>query len=219
MAKMGYSPVVGDLRGAAGDEVFSRVRGAAVVKGRPTYGFPVTPSQRVTSNYFKAATAVYNTLTRPQVLAWNAFAKTITRTDGLTGRTYHPTGQNVFMGLACKFLQINPAGAVPLVPPSGPFLGNRITVTAGALSNLIYFTASGANVAPAQTELLLQKLASVRRAPTDKYISQGFVEFAVGSLSQGFTVDGGIYIPAYRFVNPLTGQMTDLQPLPEISTL
>ena len=94
------------------------------------------------------------------------------------------------MGLACKFLQINPDGAVPLVPPSAPFLGNRITVKASALSQLIIFTASGANVAPAQTELLLQKLASVRRAPTDKYISQGFVTFAVGSLTQGISVIG-----------------------------
>ncbi len=32
MAKMGYSPVVGDLRGGAGNEIFSRARGAAVVK-------------------------------------------------------------------------------------------------------------------------------------------------------------------------------------------
>ena len=219
MAKMGYSPVVSEVRGAAGDEVFSRVRGASVVKGKPTYGFPVTPNQRVTSNYFKAAVTVYNTLTRPQVLAWNAFASTITRHDPLTGRQYHPTGQNVFMGLACKFLQINPAGAVPLVPPPGSFAGNRLTITATAAVGGIVFTASGPNNAPAQTELLLQKLASVRRAPTDKYISRAFAAFTAGSLSQGVAAVSGIYLPAYRFVNPVTGQMTDLLPLPEITVL
>ena len=59
--------------------------------------------------------------------------------------------------------------------------------------------------------------------------------FFGGSLADGFdgglrkscrrepmrenTVKKGLYLPAYRFVNALTGQMTDLLPLPEISTL
>ena len=30
------------------------------------------------------------------------------------------------------------------------------------------------------------------------------------------TVKKGLFLPASRFVNPLTGQMTDLLPLPEI---
>ena len=217
MAKAAFSAVVSRVRGEVDDAVFIGGRNGAVVRNKPTYGFPVTPNQRVTSNYFKAATAVYNTLTRPQVLAWNAYATTITRHDPLTGRTYHPTGQNVFMGLACKFLQINPAGVVPLAPPPASFLGNRLALTATAGAGVIVFTASGPNVAPAQTELLLQKLASVRRAPTDKYISQAFVSFTAGGLSHGVTAASGLYIPAYRFVNPLTGQMTDLQILGEVA--
>ena len=217
MAKAAFSAVISNVRGEVVETVFIRGRNSAIVRNKPTYGFPVSPNQRVTSNYFKEATAVYNTLTRPQVLAWNAFAKTITRHDSLTGLQYHPTGQNVFMGLACKFLQINPAGAVPLVPPSGSFPGNRLVMTATAGSGLIVFTVGGPNVAPAQTELLLQKLASVRRAPTDKYISQAFVSFSAGSLSHGVTAISGIYIPAYRYVNPLTGQMTDLQILDEVT--
>ena len=217
MAKAAFSAVISSVRGEVDETVFIQGRNGAIVRNKPTYGFPVTPNQRVTSNYFKAATTVYNTLTRPQVLAWNAYAATITRKDPLTGRQYHPTGQNVFMGLTCKFLQINPAGIVPLVPPSGAWIADRVTFTASAGVGTIALTASGANHAPTVTELLLQKLASVRRAPTDKYISQAFVSFVVGGLSHSLTASSGIYIPAYRFVNPLTGQMSDLQPLGEIS--
>ena len=55
--------------------------------------------------------------------------------------------------------------------------------------------------------------------PTAKgYRSKGFVAFAPGSLTQNITVTPGFYVPAYRFVNTLTGQEIGMTVLPVVQT-
>ena len=102
MAKSAFSAVISNVRGEIDDTVFIHGRNGAVVRNKPTYGFPVTPNQRVTSNYFKEATAVYNTLTRPQVLAWNAYAKTITRHRRADGAAVSSDGAERFHGIGLQ---------------------------------------------------------------------------------------------------------------------
>ena len=67
------------------------------------------------------------------------------------------------------------------------------------------------------TELLLQPLKSANRTPQPKgYRSKGFMAFTGTTLSAPITVPAGWYVPAYRFVNTLTGQDTGLVILPAV---
>ena len=72
----------------------------------------------------------------------------------------------------------------------------------------VRFAATSANSAGVVTELLVQPLKNVRRAPGKFYKSTAFVTFASGSLTYDLPLNPGAYAFAYRFVNPTTGQAT-----------
>ena len=216
MAKASLGPNLQELRGEIGNEIFTKGRSGPVVRTPAQFKFKLTPAMANSASVFKQATASLNELTRSQMEAWNAFARTQIRSNPMTGRRYAPTGQNIYIGLACKFLQIHPGAVPPVDPPAGSFAGDKITVTAELFGGSLTFFGSGANAGNAQTELLLQKLPSRLRQPTDKYVSQEFVAFTGPGVGFSLSLPPGYYVPAYRFVNPDTGQMTELFPLPVV---
>jgi hypothetical protein len=213
MAKANLSGIVSDVRGTVGGEVMTRGRTGEVLKRRPRYRYPTKPTQQAVQDRMKAVMAAYNGLTQAQAMAWNDYARTLTRHSGLTGQSYHPTGQNIFAGLASKFLQINPAGTIPLDPPAADFDGDFLQVTAAGGTGQILFTASDPNTPEVQTELLVQPLKNARRAPAKFYRSAAFVSFVGRAPSYALTLPAGWYATAYRFVSAQTGQMTQMATL------
>ena len=106
---------------------------------------------------------------------------------------------------------------MPHDAPAADFTGDSVTVTATSSAGRITYTANKANAESVKTELLLQPLRSAGRLPVeDGYRSKQFVAFATGSLSVTIEVPAGSYAPAYRFVNPRTGQEIALVALPVV---
>ncbi|QYK56547.1 MAG: hypothetical protein KF733_03485 [Fimbriimonadaceae bacterium] len=206
-----------DLRGRDGTVVISKTRNGLAC--RP-WVFPTNPNtapqESARANLSKAARTFKN-FTAQQVADWNAFGETQTRTDPVTGEDYTLTGIQAFVELGAKFLQIVPTGILPTVPPTNAFVGDSISLTAVAGTGKVTFTATAGNALGVRTELLLQKLKSKNRKPSaEAYRSKEFFAFATGNLSRDIAVGPGTYAAAYRFVNPLTGQATDLVPLPVV---
>lgn len=174
---------------------------------------PNTAAQKIIRNDFAKASQTFKGLTNTQVQTWKDYAAGVTFRDPVTGREYHPSDITAFMQLAVKFLQVNPTGTIPVAPPASPFAGNNITVSAGAGTGKVTFTSSGANAANVKTEVLLQRLKGAHWTPTeDGYRSKGFNAFTAGQLFD-VPVTAGWYAAAYRFVNTLTGQATELVPI------
>jgi hypothetical protein len=215
MAQGSLGVLFNDLRGKAGGVVFTHSKDGTVVKPRTIPTNPQTPAQVAVRDKLTVAARTYRGLTLAQAAPWKAYALTLTRRDRRTGKSHHPTPLAAFNALAAKFLQINPHGTIPLVPPTTPFTGDTVTITAANEGDGITFTASAANATHVKTELLLQPLASPHRTPAKNgYRTQRFVAFATGSLTFAINVPDGWYAPAYRFVNAQTGQDMGLVPLP-----
>ena len=123
----------------------------------------------------------------------------------------------MYIGLTCKFLQMNPGVAPPVNPPAGSFHGDSFAITAAGEDAGILFHIGGANTGATQTEFLLQKLPSRLRQPTDKFISRAFVAFPGAGYTYTLDADAGYWVPAYRFVQSATGQMTELIALPVVA--
>ncbi len=220
MAQGSLGVLFNSLRGKAGSVVFARSKDGTVVKPRVSAKNPRTPAQvAVRTNLGKSA-AAYKNMTPAQVTAWANYANAITKHDGRTGKTYQPAAITAFTALASKFLQNNPAGIVPLTPPTSAFAGDTITVTTVGAAGKVTFTASAANVAGVTTEMLLQPLKSRNRTPQPKgYRTRAFQAFASGTLSNIVTTAAGWYVPAYRFVNSATGQVSGTIILPAVQAL
>ncbi len=213
MAKASLSSTLGRLSGTLGEQVYVLKDGRIVVRQKPTFRMRPTDNQRTSNEQFRAAADAWNAMTRAEVEEWNAYARSLTRHDPETGAAYHPTGQNVFLGLARKWLQMHPGEPLSLAPPTASFIGDGIAIAVAGGTGQATFTASAPNSDGTWTELLAQRLANERRAPSQAYRSQGFTVFAPGALSHAIALDPGWYALAYRFANPATGQATEAAPV------
>jgi hypothetical protein len=200
--------MVSDAPRDRGDAVVAQGYGEADLRRKPRR-LPTDTSQPVAENPWTQAMAAYNAMARAQSQIWNRYAATLTHRDPVTGVACHTTGQKVFVVLSTAFLQVNPGGTIPLVPPTVPFAGDNAVVTATGGTGQIVFTASGPNAVPAKTEILLQSLKGAHGTPSRSYTSAGFVAFAAGGLTHAVSAMPGRYACAYRFVNTATGQMTE----------
>jgi hypothetical protein len=130
------------------------------------------------------------------------------------GTARRPTANTAFVGLATKFLQVNPGGTIPLKPPAFYFAGDRVAMAAQGMAGHINLTASNANIAAVKTELQWQPLRFAHQSPLSKgYRTQAFMLFTVRTLSIQLPTAPGWYVPAFRFVYTATGQETGLQTL------
>ena len=209
MAKIAYGAAVSNIRGKVSGTIFSKSRSGPTLKAYAVPKNPRTQAQTTSRSNFARASAQYAALTQTQKDGWADYAAGLTYTDHVSGETYTPTGSNVFTGLASKFLQVNPAGTIPVATPPSHFTGDTVTVTATGGSGKLIFTANAANTEGVTTEILLQKLRSAGRTPApDGYRTKQFNVFATGSLVLNVTLSSGYYAAAIRFVNRTTGQET-----------
>jgi hypothetical protein len=217
VARVAFSGAVDQIRGKVGTNVFSAARSGPTVRIRRSPKASNTPAQAAIKRALSKSSRTFKTMSVAQVAAWRTYANGITRTNPLSGDVYHPAPIDAFNELAIKFLQINPTGTVPLTPPAVAFEGDTITVSVAASAGVVTFTANAGNLAAVRTELLLASIASPHRTVTpDDYRTMGFHLFATGALNKAYAVPAGWYAPAYRFVNPATGQMLGIVPLPII---
>ncbi len=219
MAKAALSVLVEELSGKAGRVVFSQTRYGVVVRTRVTGRNPRTPAQTAARNRLTQATGAFRDMDPADAALWREYAAGLTRRDPRTGAETHPSAVAAFTGLATKFLQINPGGAIPRTPPPTAFAGDTLALTADGGAGRVTFTAPRANAPGAKTELLLQALVSRNRTPQPhRYRSQAFVAFGT-ALTAAVTVTPGWYVPAYRFVNAATGQESGLIILPTVQVV
>lgn len=136
MANLVYGPLVSGLRGSVGGVTFSQGHSGPTVRQRPRPPRPVGGQQRANQVLLVQAVQDWNGLTVAQKLGWTAYSATVTYYDSL-GRAYHPTGMNLYVGVAIMLLRVgaNPSGlsapgASGLATPSAQTWG----VTLGALT-------------------------------------------------------------------------------------
>lgn len=211
MARARLGMAFQDVRGAMGSEVVIGTRAGLAVRGKQRYKYPVQPSVRACAGRMVQANAAWNELTLAQVEAWRVYADGLSRVDPVTLQRYSPTAKNAFVGLATKFLQINPSGTIPVWPPSDDFVADSLRVSVTAASGGVLFAASGDNTSGTLTELLVQPLKNIRRLPGRDYKSLAFHAFDGSALFVG--LEPGAYAFAFRFVRASTGQATMLMPI------
>ncbi len=125
-ARLGFA--LSDVRGAMDGQVVVKTRAGLAVRGMPKYKYPKTPEVMEGAERLRMATAVWKGMDLAQSMAWREYAETISKVEPVTLTRYSPTAKNAFIGLATKFLQINPDGEVPVWPPAADFLGDDLVV-------------------------------------------------------------------------------------------
>jgi len=214
MAKAKLNAMLQELTGSVGNAVWQRSREGQIVRQKVTPSQPDTPGQLAARARLTTVSRIYKGFSATQELAWDNYAKSIHEEDEITGKSTTPTAMNAFTRLGCKYLQASPAGTVPTTPPTNPYSGDNLTVTATAGVGKVSFTATAGNAIGSKTELLLQPLASRNRNPQkNAYRSKLIFQFLPGTLSVDVNVPPGFYAAAYRFINTTTGQFTDLIPI------
>ena len=217
MARVKSSVLAAGLSGKAGNVVFVQTEGGVVARPYVLPHDPRTPAQAAVRHAFARAVTAYRALSPANAALWQDYAAGMARYNSRNGSARKPTAYGAFTGLSAKFLQVNPAGAIPQAPPRLGFSGDRITVTAAGEAGRIVFTASAANSADVRVELLLQPVKFAHQSPqSDKYRTQAFAHFGFPALAASLEVTPGYYAPAYRFVHVLTGQETEIAPLPAV---
>lgn len=119
MAKAVLGSMVGSVRGSVGGVVVTTGRGGTVLKRKPVYRRPTSPAQALAEGRMRAASALWSGLSAAQAARWRAW-----------GEARGRTAQTAFIALATKILQIDPAAAVPLAPPTHDFVADDVAVTA-----------------------------------------------------------------------------------------
>lgn len=217
MAIVTFDTGVKQIRGKSGNITFAQTKFGIEYKSNPIRTQPPSAAQLAQQARVKRAAAAFKQLTAPQNLAWQTYAQSrLVKTK--SGAHVAPSAYAAFTGLYTKFVQVNPSGTPPTVPPASEFAGDNVVVTVTANDGTITFTANKANATSVTTELLLQPLKNVFRKPTANYASKGFFTFATGTLSKTLTVTPGAYAVAIRFVSTATGQEVDKVLLGTVNT-
>ncbi len=213
MAKASLSSVYDAVAGRSGGVVAVRGRSGLVLQSPKTFRRAISPAQAEAMARMAQAGRAWNDLAPESVAAWRAHAATLVHHNALTGERYAPLAFNVFSGLYCKLLQIDPAAEAPLHPPAAPFLGDNLQVTAAPALGTVVYTASAPDAPGVLTEILYQRLPGPHRLPKPAYKSAGFASFAPGSLAFALPLEKGWYACAYHFVEATTGRATLTMPL------
>lgn len=220
MARARLSMAFEDVRGRMGQSVVSRTQGGLVTKRLPKYKYPKIPAVEQGAERMRQANAAWNELTLAQAQAWQGYAETLFRTDPITGTRYAMSAKSAFIALTTKLLQMHPSQPIPAWPPLDGFIGDGVGLEVSSPhSHVVRFSASGPNSPGVVTELMVQKLANVRRSPSKFYKSLVFHAFEPGALTLDVTLDPGVYAFAYRFVRATTGQMTPMVGLGTVEVL
>lgn len=209
MAKISFSPLVGQVRGKAGSVVFTKGRSGATVRTRVKPKNPRTTGQAAQRNLLTTTARQFKNLSTSNAAAWNAAAALVVFHNGVTGAAYHPSGMTYYNKLSIRYLESTPAGTPPTTPPSSAFAGDTITITAAGGSGAITFTGSAQQGAGIKTYFLTQRLASANRQPSPKgYRVTKIAAIPATPFQVTDSLPAGIYAVGYFFVLTATGQAT-----------
>lgn len=219
MARVRPSVLVDELAGKAGSVVFVNSRVGTLIRPRTKPSSPNSAAQLQIRKNLSYVAGVFRSLTTTKLDQWRNYAQTQSHVQPDTLKTYTPSAINVFTALATKVLQSGGTVDGNFAPPTGPYLGDSLTLAATAGTGKITFTPSGGTTSGnTKVEILLQPLPSPNRKPNLKHMTtKTFTTFPTGVLARDITVPVGIYGIAYRFVNTTTGQMTTPVMLPNVT--
>ena len=208
MARVRTAGFIGGLSGTTGGAVFvARRDGSVLVRERPTFSNTPTTAQTDCKEAMAKASAAFRALDPEEARAWKAFARILAKQRAASGRSGTVSAQNIFVGLAFKLYQMDPAAVPPRTPPQEDFTGDGVVVSAAADGAEIVFQALSPNSPNVATELLVQELRTAATDPALRgYRNAAFVQFAPGSLSAAVPSAPGWHATAVRFVNRTTGQ-------------
>ena len=216
MGKIAPSMAFEEFSGSIGDRVVAKSRAGMATRGKPKYRYPKVAAVQEGNARLKAANDAWNAMTVAQAEAWNRYAEGLPLKTGFDGTRYRTAGKNALVALAAKFLQANPGMPVPLVPPTGAYIGPSVAVSVASSSGSLSFAASGATPPGTVVELLVQPLLNGKRSPTKFYKSVAFVAFDAAHPSAAIPVQAGWYAAGYRFVERATGRATTMRTLGKI---
>jgi len=220
MAKVKLNATVEQFSGHTGNAVFVASREGTVMRQRVAPSQPNTPSQLAARERLRKTARQFKAFTAAQKSAWKAYGEQSVHADHVTFKRTSSTAVNSYTRLATKFLQVSPNGTPPTSPPTTPYAGDKISVTAAAGTGKITFSSSTSNASGTTTELLIQKLSSAGcAAPMGAYKNAQFYVFTAkaGGDSTDVAVSTGVYSVAYRFVNIATGEDTGILVIGEIT--
>ncbi len=213
MAKATLSARLSELSGGLGEFAIVPTSSGSVFRHKPRYRRPVSSAQREALDRLGQANALWAGFDQAHADAWRRYAQSLSAASG-SDRTPRATiGYRAFVGLATKFMQVNPGAPVPTVPPSTVFIPEMPLIQAAVVAGGIRFTASSWNAPGQTTELLIQPLANVRRQPGTRYTSAGFHVFAPGSPTFVLGLGRGVYACAIRPVERATGRQGLVMPV------
>lgn len=212
---------LGGFSGVLGDMVGSQCEGGMVLRSRWMVHGRRTEAQLSHTERMRIVNWKWRGLTPQECAAWRAYAVALSSRNPQTGGLTIPKAHGLFCGLGTKFLQVHGGWEVPLLPPTGRFLGDALTVRVGegrdptpappqGEGDWLTFSADGTNREGVLTEILGQRLNAPNNLPKKRsYASLGFVAFEAGvpvALPVGI---GGTWACTARFVEASTGRMTE----------
>ncbi len=206
-----------EASGRLGDRVYLKGRGK--VRSRK-YVSPLdarTAKQQTRRSGFAQVSQTWRMLTEAQRLAWDRYGAARRRTAPTWAETNTQTGYGAFLSLSLKRLHAQPDADLRTGPPSAPFAGDTIAVTAQAGAGEIVWQASGPNAPGIVTELLAQPMRRVGSlACPEKCRTQAFVSFTDERIAETTPLAPGLWACAVRFVHVDTGQAAALVFLPPV---
>ena len=223
MARTRNTLLSAGIRGSVGDATFVQGATGTQLRRRPVRVGPPTPAQRDSALRMETISAWWAQVDLAGVEAWRAYALSLEAGKPALERRPMPSW-NAFLALATRVLMVDPGAEVPLHPPAAAFAGDAVAVTVVGEGTPhpypsppegrgVRFVASRPNAPGVVTELMLQRLASVARAPVpSRYRSQAFVGFTEGGLEAVVPQAPGWVACAVRFVDARTGQATAVFP-------
>lgn len=211
--KAQLSILLESAHGKAGTVVFKRAPTGTVIVPRIKPRNPQTPAQQAARANLGRAAAAFRALTSEQFAIWQEYAR-MEASRNAEDQEFAPAANSIFIGLASKFLQINPAADIPITPPAEPFTGDSVEVELETTETpegvVATFVPDQANRPGAVTELLVQRLKSRNRTPELRaYRTHGFTTFPE-STPITLHLPSGHYRFAVRFCCPTTGQLSGL---------
>ena len=180
---------------------YTDARGVVHMRPAPEGRDGNTPAQQQARRDLPSASRFWAELTDDERARWLEYGESVGR-----------QGYRAFSGLAAKYRRLHPGATPPSGPPTEPFFGDSVGVSAEVppdARGVVRFEARRPGQEGVVVELLTQRMAARHRTPKPRdWRSHGFVHFAEGDLSADLALPAGAYALAYRYVSLADGRET-----------
>lgn len=177
-------------------------KGQLILRERIIGRNPKTADQAFVRSNLGFAAKAWGRLSDEERSAFDAYGETVGR-----------DGYRAFTGLASKYRQVHAGVSPPSRPPTEPFFGDSVGVSAALGpegSGTVVFRAKRPCQPGVVVEAIVQPLAVQHRKPKARdWKTKAFVAFSEGSLEFALPLEKGAYALAFRYVNAETGQETE----------